>query len=123
MSEYKFKNLNEINTVAEPAEGTTMMGFENGVPIQMPMSAVKSGGGVFIIDTTSADYKPTDTTYGDAVKDALLTGKVVWLYQDGQYYSVFRMHAGSNCGQSELQLWFGASDGIFIYLYISDVDE
>lgn len=28
MSEYKFKNLSEINTVAEPAEGTTMMGFE-----------------------------------------------------------------------------------------------
>lgn len=32
MSEYKFKNLSEINTVAEPAEGTTMMGFENGTP-------------------------------------------------------------------------------------------
>ena len=55
MSEYKFKNLNEIATVAEPAEGTTMMGFENGVPIQMPMSAVKGSGGVFLIDQDDPD--------------------------------------------------------------------
>lgn len=42
MSEYIFKNLSEIDTVESPADGTTMMGFQNGVPIQMPMSAVKS---------------------------------------------------------------------------------
>lgn len=122
MSEYKFKNLNEISTVAEPAEGTTMMGFENGVPIQMPMGAVKSGGGVFIIDPTSADYKPTDTTYGDAVKDALLTGKVVWAYAGGTYMSLNKFHVGSNCGQAVLNLWSGTSDERSISLYISDVE-
>lgn len=80
MSEYKFKNLSEINTVAEPAEGTTMMGFENGIPIQMPMSAVKGSGGVFIINPDDPDYSLTDTAYGNKVKEALLSGKTVWLY-------------------------------------------
>ena len=80
MSEYKFKNLSEINTVAEPAEGTTMMGFENGVPIQMPMSAVKGSGGVFIINPDDPEYSTTDTAYGNKVKEALLSGKSVWYY-------------------------------------------
>ena len=80
MSEYKFKNLNEIATVAEPAEGTTMMGFENGVPIQMPMSAVKGSGGVFLIDLDDPDYSETDTAYGDKIKEALLSGKNVLVY-------------------------------------------
>ena len=80
MSEYKFKNLSEINTVAEPAEGTTMMGFENGVPIQMPMSAVKGSGGVFIINPNDPEYSTTDTAYGNKVKEALLSGKSVWVY-------------------------------------------
>lgn len=80
MSEYKFKNLSEINTVAEPAEGTTMMGFENGVPIQMPMSSVKGSGGVFIINPDDPEYSTTDTAYGNKVKEALLSGKCVWLY-------------------------------------------
>lgn len=79
MSEYKFKNLSEINTVAEPVEGTTMMGFENGVPIQMPMSAVK-GSGVFIINPDDPEYSTTDTAYGNKVKEALLSGKMVWVY-------------------------------------------
>lgn len=80
MSEYKFKNLSEIKMVAEPAEGTTMMGFENGVPIQMPMKAVKGSGGVFIIDPNDPEYSTTDTAYGNKVKEALLSGKNVWLY-------------------------------------------
>lgn len=80
MSEYKFKNLSEINTVAEPADGTTMMGFENGVPIQMPMSAVKGSGGVFIINPDDPEYSTTDTAYGNKVKEALLSGKSVWCY-------------------------------------------
>ena len=79
MSEYKFKNLSEINTVDEPADGTTMMGFENGVPIQMPMSAVK-GSGVFIINPDDPEYSTTDTAYGNKVKEALLSGKMVWAY-------------------------------------------
>lgn len=80
MSEYKFKNLSEIGTVAEPAEGTTMMGFENGVPIQMPMSAVKGSGSVFIINPDDPEYSTTDTAYGNKVKEALLSGKSVWRY-------------------------------------------
>lgn len=80
MSEYKFKNLSEINTVAEPAEGTTMMGFENGVPIQMPMGAVKGSGGAFIINPDDPEYSTTDTAYGNKVKEALLSGKSVWIY-------------------------------------------
>lgn len=80
MSEYTFKNLSEIDTVEEPADGTTMMGFQNGTPIQMPMSAVKSGGGVFIINQDDPEYSTTDTAYGNKVKEALLSGKMVWLY-------------------------------------------
>ena len=80
MSEYKFKNLSEIATVTEPADGTTMMGFENGVPIQMPMGAVKGSGGVFIINPDDPEYSTTDTAYGNKVKEALLSGKMVWSY-------------------------------------------
>ncbi len=80
MSEYKFKNLSEIETVAEPADGTTMMGFENGVPIQMPMAAVKGSGNVFIINPDDPEYSTTDTAYGNKVKEALLSGKMVWMY-------------------------------------------
>lgn len=80
MSEYKFKNLSEINTVAEPAEGTTMMGFENGTPIQMPMKAVKGSGGAFIINPDDPEYSTTDTAYGNKIKEALLSGKSVWFY-------------------------------------------
>lgn len=80
MSEFAFKNLSEIDTVEAPADGTTMMGFQNGVPIQMPMSAVKSGGGVFIINRDDPEFSTTDTAYGNKVKDALLSGKNVWLY-------------------------------------------
>ena len=80
MSEYIFKNLSEIDTVESPADGTTMMGFQNGVPIQMPMSAVKSGGGVYVISPDDPKYSTTDTAYGNEVKEALLSGKNIWFY-------------------------------------------
>ena len=118
MSEYKFKNLSEIDTVAEPADGTTMMGFENGVPIQMPMKAVKGSGGVFLIDRDDPDYSETDTAYGNKVKEALLSGKGVW------YYNI--LHAGTTTNgptydvQTYEQIWrFGISEdtkGHFIML-------
>lgn len=83
MSEYKFKNLSEISTVAEPADGTTMMGFENGIPIQMPMSAVKGSGGVFLIDRDDPEFSVENNdkgiAYGNKVRDALLGGKAVWV--------------------------------------------
>lgn len=104
MSEYKFKNLSEITTVAEPADGTTMMGFENGVPIQMPMGAVKGAGGVFIINPDDPDYSLTDTAYGNKVKDALLSGKNVLRYDpDAETYSpivAFGIH--NNSGQLQM---------------------
>ena len=109
MSEYKFKNLSEINTVAEPAEGTTMMGFENGTPIQMPMSAVKGSGGVFIINPDDPEYSTTDTAYGNKVKEALLSGKSVWCYE--------MLHAGTttNAYPYDMQIYhkifeFGISE-------------
>ena len=80
MSEYIFKNLSEIDTVESPADGTTMMGFQNGVPIQMPMSAVKIGGGVYVISPDDPKYSTTDTAYGNEVKEALLSGKNIWFY-------------------------------------------
>lgn len=105
MSEYKFKNLNEIATVAEPAEGTTMMGFENGVPIQMPMSAVKGSGGVFIINPDDPEYSTTDTAYGNKVKEALLSGKSVWRYE--------MLHASTttNAHPYDMQIY----DRIFVF--------
>lgn len=85
MSEYTFKNLNEIDNVSEPADGTTVMGFENGTPIQMPMSAIKGSGGVFIINKDDPDYSQTDTAYGNKIKEALLSGKTVWVYSFVRY--------------------------------------
>lgn len=87
MSEYTFKNLNEIDNVSNPADGTTVMGFENGTPIQMPMSAIKGSGGVFVIDSNDSDYSTTDVTYGDKIKEALLGGKAVWLFLNNTYYT------------------------------------
>lgn len=80
MSEYTFKPLNEVDTVEAPADGTTIMGFQGGVPIQMPMKAVRPG--VFVIDTSTEDFeaKLEDTEYGNQVKDALLSGKQVYFY-------------------------------------------
>ena len=104
MSEYKFKNLSEINTVAEPAERTTMMGFENGVPIQMPMSAVKGSGGVFIINPDDPEYSTTDTAYGDKIKEALLNGNMVWQYipREDIYSPIISFNQFNNSGRPAL---------------------
>lgn len=108
MSEYTFKNLNEIDNVSEPADGTTVMGFENGTPIQMPMSAIKgSGGGVFIIDPDDPEYSTTDTTYGDKIKEALLSGKQVWYFLNAQYYTPIMAFDASyrTNGVLQLRIW------------------
>ena len=106
MSEYKFKNLSEISTVAEPAEGTTMMGFENGVPIQMPMAAVKGSGNVFIINPDDPEYSTTDTAYGNKVKEALLGGKQVWEYFpiENLYSPVIVFGQADNSGEPVLAI-------------------
>lgn len=98
MSDYSFKNLSDIDTVESPADGTTVMGFQNGSPIQMPMNAVKGsgGGGVFVINPDDSDYSTTDAAYGDKIKEALLSGKQVWVYRkdtfdyDVHYYCLVR---------------------------------
>lgn len=87
MSEYTFKNLSEIDNVAEPADGTTVMGFENGTPIQMPMSAIKGSGGVFVIDPDDPEFNTADAAYGDKIKEALLSGKQVWRFLDNRWYT------------------------------------
>lgn len=142
MSEYKFKNLSEINTVAEPADGTTMMGFENGVPIQMPMSAVKGSGGVFIINPDDPEYSTTDTAYGNKVKEALLSGKNVLCYDptSESYFPIIEFSSFNNSGKyvlaispflyhyqsggvDELRLNFSAESGRFIpqFMYIFNI--
>lgn len=98
MSEYAFKNLSDVETVAEPAEDTTVMGFQNGTPIQMPMGAIKTEntGGVFVINPDDPEYSTTDAAYGDKIKEALLAGKQVWVYHkdtfdyDVYYYCLVR---------------------------------
>lgn len=88
MSDYSFKNLSDVDLVTEPADGTTVMGFENGTPIQMPMSEVRTkSSGVFVIDPSASDYSLTDTAYGDKVRDALLNGKAVWFFLNSRYYA------------------------------------
>lgn len=89
MSDYSFKNLSDIDTVESPADGTTVMGFQSGTPIQMPMSAVKGSGdsGVFVINPDDSEYSTTDAAYGDKIKEALLSGKQVWVYMYSKYYS------------------------------------
>lgn len=120
MSEYKFKNLSEIATVAEPVKGTTIMGFENGVPIQMPMGAVKGSGGVFIINPDDPEYSTTDTAYGNKVKDALLSGKNVLCYDSSAetYFPILAFGIYNNSGQLQMMV------APFLYHYQSgSVDE
>lgn len=108
MSEYAFKNLNEIDMVEDPVDGTTMMGFQNGVPIQMPMSAVKSGGGgVFIIDPSSPEYDLDNPAYGDQIKEALLAGKVVLFYYSfaTAYVPILYFRLKDNSGTIYLDLF------------------
>lgn len=127
MSEYKFKNLSEINTVAEPADGTTMMGFEKGVPIQMPMSAVKGSGGVFLIDRDDPEFSEENNdkgiAYGNKVRDALLGGKAVWVkvtslrtttldFNVWAYHSVFKFQILENPnGEMRLGIFYEDSSG------------
>lgn len=82
MSEYSFKNLSDVETVTEPAEDTTVMGFQNGTPIQMPMGAIKTENtsGVFLINLDDPEYDQLDPAYGNKIKEALLAGKPVWVY-------------------------------------------
>ena len=81
MSEYTFKNLSDVDRLEAATDNTTIMGFENNTPVQMPVSAVR-GDRVFIIDTTAEDYADLSKTaeYGNKIKDALLRGDAVLVH-------------------------------------------
>lgn len=44
------------------------------------------GGGVFIIDSTADDYSDSDHEYGNKVRDAFFSGKVIYYYDGYRYY-------------------------------------
>lgn len=80
-----FKNLSEIDTLAEVSDNTKVVGLENGKVVQLSADGLKASN-MFVIDTTADDYNTEDIAYGDKVKKALLAGKVVWIYLDNYAY-------------------------------------
>lgn len=86
--EYTFKNLSDVETVENPSDSATVVGFNNGEAAQFPIGSI--GGGVFVIDPDASDFSMNDTAYGDKVKDALLAGKQVLVYKKATYdYDVY----------------------------------
>lgn len=77
MSDYKFKPFSEIDTVEAPSEAATLVGIENGKPIQMPMKSMKTGEPIIINYNT---YSASDSAFGDKVREGLLNGVPVWVY-------------------------------------------
>lgn len=79
------KNITEL-PLAESAEGLNLIVNDNGAAKQIPASAVGGNSGVFVMDLTTLtppDFRNTD--YGNTVKEALLNGQIVFVY-DGTYY-------------------------------------
>ena len=124
MSEYQFKNLSDAAKIQEPSETTTLMGFENGELVQLPANSIKGNSGVFLINRDDPDYSTTDTAYGDKIKEALLEGKPVWMYQnvpsttttvgDTEYYNLvcrFEVAALTNGGFA-LRVYTSASSTV-----------
>lgn len=90
MESFTFKNLSDIETVEQPSNEARLIAIQNGAPVQVPINRV------FVVDTTSYDWADNckDPNYGDKVKEALLRGDMVWVYEqnsDGAlyYYLVF----------------------------------
>lgn len=76
--EYTFKKLSDVETVENPSDGATVVGFNNGEAAQFPIGSI--GGGVFVIDPSSPDFSQYSEVYGNKVVEALLSGKSVWLF-------------------------------------------
>lgn len=74
-------------TMAEPTEATMIPAMEDGKGVLVPARAIK-GGSVFVIDSTAEDYSLTSTEYGNKVKEALLRGDTVYVYQYETYTNV-----------------------------------
>lgn len=53
------------------------------------------GGGVFIIDSTADDYSDSDHEYGNKVRDAFFSGKVIYYYDGSYYYMPSQFSIGS----------------------------
>ena len=111
MNEYEFKKLSDIDYVEEPVDGTTVMGLENGTPVQMPMSAIKGDGNVFVIDRTSTEFSLNDATYGDRVKEAILSGKTCWYYNGTHYCAILYFIISVNCGIPSMMIYYWNPNG------------
>lgn len=106
---YDFKNLNEVPVQDEPTDNTTIMAFEGGVPKQIPVNAI-NGGSVFVIDTTADDYDTTNVDYGNTIKEAMLRGDTMYVYQYEAYVSVFAFKVVSD-----------TMGGVYLYVYPSAI--
>lgn len=87
MESFTFKNLSDIETVEQPSNEARLIAIQNGTPVQVPITTNRA----FVIDTTSNDWTDNskDPNYGDKVKEALLRGDMVWVYEQnstGTYY-------------------------------------
>ena len=65
-------------TVPENAAYFRLSKYSSATVVIMP-KVVKSRS-PFLIDSTSSDYSTTNASYGDKIKDALLSGCPVWYY-------------------------------------------
>ena len=81
------RNITDL-PIVESVEDVNLIVNDNGIAKQVAASAILgNGGGVFVIDTTDDTYSETDTAYGNAIKDALLNGDRVFVY-DGTGYTL-----------------------------------
>lgn len=62
------------------------------------VTAGGGGSGPFIIDSTADDYSSSDHTYGNKIRDAFLSGRVIYYYDGNTYYipSQFTIGEGDN---------------------------
>lgn len=70
--------------------GTYTIKFVQGVETVHKLDEKYLPNRVFIIDTTASDFgnKVSDPTYGDSVKEALLNGKIIFVYDGIAYGTV-----------------------------------
>lgn len=79
------KNITDV-PVVESAEGLNLIVNDNGAAKQVPANLVGGTQNTFIIDITNLTPDNfMDAAYGNTVKEALLNGQIVFVY-DGTYY-------------------------------------
>lgn len=76
------------------------------IPAEAIDGLTVGAGGVTVIDTTADDYNPLNNAYGNKVKEALLRGDKVYVYQGDTYASVsaFKIIT-TTTGRSVLQVY------------------